>query len=120
MGRVRLLYGVLAFSGIVLVAPAAVAQSRGLGIVNGEIRGNGGERVAGGSVKFMLGSGDSIQASADKDGKWRAVGIGKGQWRVLVSAPGYGARVVTLFVEKETFGTDPVLTVLRRLSIFKD
>ena len=42
--------------------------------------------------------------------------VGKGQWRVLVSAPGYAARVVTLAIDKESFGTDPVITVLRRLS----
>ncbi|HEV8395716.1 MAG TPA: hypothetical protein VGQ37_15665 [Vicinamibacterales bacterium] len=103
-----------------LFTPAASAQSRGLGVVNGELRGNAGEHIAGGSVKFILGAGESIQANADKDGKWRAVGVGKGQWRVLVSAPGYAARVVTLVIEKETFGTDPVVTVLRRLSMLRD
>ena len=107
MDRVRFLSAVLVFSGLALFAPVASAQS---------LRGDGGERVAGGSVKFTLGAGESIQANADKDGKWRAVGIGKGQWHVLVSAPGYAARVITLFIEKETFGTDPVVTVLRRLA----
>jgi hypothetical protein len=120
LGHVRFLSTVVVLGGLALFAPVASAQSRGLGIVNGELRGNGGEHIAGGSVKFMLGAGESIQANADKDGKWRAVGVGKGQWRVLVSAPGYAARVVTLLIEKETFGTDPVVTVLRRLSLLRD
>ena len=113
MGRVRILSAVLIFS---VVAQVAFAQSRGLGVVNGEVRGNAGERIDGGTVKFMLGSGDAIQATTDRDGKWRAAGIGKGQWRVLVSASGYAARIVTLAIDKESFGTDPVITVLRRLS----
>ena len=49
----------------------------------------------------MLPGGDAIQASSDKDGRGKAVGLGKGQWRVLVSAPGYAARVVTLMIEKK-------------------
>jgi len=35
---------------------------------------------------------------------------------VLASAPGYAARVVTLAIDKESLGTDPLITVLRRLS----
>jgi hypothetical protein len=116
VGYVRFTSVALVLGMSMLFPSVGSSQSRGLGIVNGEIRGNTGERVDGGTVKFMLGGGDAIQATADKEGKWKAGGIGKGQWRVLVSAPGYAARIVTLAIERESFGTDPVITVLRRVS----
>ena len=120
MARVRFMGVVLVLGASVLFPPVASTQSRGLGIVNGEIRSSDGEQVVGGSVKFMLGGGDAIQAQADNDGKWRAVGVGKGQWKVLVSATGHASRVVTLSIEKESFGTEAVVTVLRRQVPTKD
>src|SRR6187200_355955 len=98
-----------------LVARVGFAQTRGFGVVNGEVKSESGEQVAGVSVKFMLGSGEPLSALVGKDGKWRAVGVGKGQWRVLVAAPGYTSRIVTILVENETAGTDPIVTVLRKL-----
>jgi len=115
LGRVQLLSSVLLLSGILLFTPAASAQTRGFGVVNGEVRSESNEQVAGVTVKFMLASGEPIHALVSKDGKWRAVGVGKGQWRVLVAAPGYASRIVSVLVEQETFGTDPIVTALRKL-----
>ena len=114
MGRRQVLSWILVLSGVLFFAPDASAQSRGFGVVNGEIRDEDGGAIAGGAVKFMLPFGEPIQALVAKDGKWRAIGFGKGQWRVMVAAPGYAAKVVTISVDKETFGTDPIVTVLRK------
>ena len=115
MGRVQLLSSVLVLSGLVLVTPPASAQSRGFGVVNGEVRNENKEPVAVVDVKFLPASGEPIRALVGKDGKWRAIGVGKGQWRVFVQAPGYTSRIVTILVENETAGTDPIVTVLRKL-----
>ena len=115
MGRVHLLSSVLVLSGILLFMPVASAQSRGFGVVNGEVRDESKEQVTGVAVKFMLASGEPLHALVGKDGKWRAVGVGKGQWRVLVEAPGYASRIITVLVENEAVGTEPIVTVLRKL-----
>lgn len=100
-----------------LFAPTAATQSRGRGILAGEIRGNAGESVAGGTVKLMMKSSEPIETTANKDGRWKIQGIGKGEWTMLVSAPGYSARVIKLVVERESAGGEPVVTVLRKMSM---
>ena len=110
-----MLSSVLVLSGILFFTPAASAQSRGFGVVNGEVRNENKEPVAAVDVKFLPASGEPIHALVGKDGKWRAVGVGKGQWRVFVQAPGYASRIVSILVENETAGTDPIVTVLRKL-----
>ena len=115
MGRVHLLFPVWVLGGILLFAPAASAQSRGFGVIDGEVRNENKEQVAGVDVKFLPASGEPIHALVGKDGKWRAIGVGKGQWRVFVQAPGYASRIITIVVENETVGTEPIVTVLRKL-----
>jgi hypothetical protein len=100
-----------------LYVPMASMQSRGLGVMTGQIRGHAGEQVAGGTVKFMVKSGSPIEATSNKDGRWRVAGIGKGEWTLLVTAPGYAARVIKLVVERESDGSEPVVTVLRKMSL---
>lgn len=114
MNRVQQLSSALVVSGILLFASVGSAQTRGFGVVNGEVKNEGGEQLAGVSVKFILGSGEPLSALVGKDGKWRAVGVGKGQWRVVVAAPGYASRVVTVVVEQETVTTKPIVTVLKK------
>jgi hypothetical protein len=92
-------------------------QNRGRGIIAGEIRGNGGELVAGGTVKMMIQSSDPLQTTSNKDGKWRIAGIGKGEWTMLVTAPGYAARVMRVVIERESASGDPVVTVLRKMTV---
>ena len=98
-------------------AATASMQSRGRGIIAGEIRGNGGENVAGGTVKLMLKSSEPLETTSDKDGHWRIQGIGKGEWTMLVTAPGYSARVVRLVIERESTSGEPVITVMRKISV---
>ena len=114
MNRAQWLSSALVVSGILLFAPVGSAQTRGFGVVNGEVKSEGGEPVAGLSVKFILGSGEPLSALVSKEGKWRAVGVGKGQWRVIVAAPGYASKVVTVLVEQETVTTNPIVTVLKK------
>jgi hypothetical protein len=94
-------------------------QSRGRGIIAGEIRGNEGELVPGGTVKLMIKSSDPLETTSNKDGRWKIMGIGKGEWTMLVTAPGYSARVVKLVIERESTSGEPVVTVLRKMALPK-
>lgn len=117
MNRVQWLSSVLVLSGMLLFAAVGSAQTRGFGVVSGEVKSESGEQVAGVTVKFMLGSGEPLSALVGKDGKWRAVGVGKGQWRVQVAAPGYAPRTVTIVVEQEAVTTNPIVTVLKKAPV---
>lgn len=117
MTRVQLLSSVLVLGGILLFSPAGSAQTRGFGVVNGEVKSESGEQVAGVTVKFMLASGEPLSALVAKDGKWRAVGVGKGEWKVQVAAPGYASRTVTIVVEQETATTNSVVTTLKKAPV---
>jgi hypothetical protein len=96
---------------------ASMQTARGRGILAGEIRGNSGESVANGKVKLMMKTSDALEATSDKDGHWRIMGIAKGEWTMLVTAPGYAARVVKLVVERESTNSDAVVTVMRKISV---
>jgi hypothetical protein len=102
---------------MLLVDRAGFAQTRGFGVVSGEVKSESGEQVAGVSVKFMLGSGEPLSALVGKDGKWRAVGVGKGQWRVVVAAPGYASKTVNIVVEQEATSTSVIVTVLKKTAV---
>ena len=115
MAKARVVVGVaLLFSNLVVTASM---QTRGRGIIAGEVRGNGGETVAGATVKLMLKSSEPLEASSDKEGRWRILGIGKGEWTMLVTAPGYAPRVVKMIVERESTNGDPVITVMRKMTL---
>lgn len=91
-----------------------VAQTRGLGAVSGSVTSEGGDPVAGATVKFMLPDGETIDSKSDAAGKWRVGGLGKGEWRVMFAAEGYASRVVKFIVERETLNGDPVRIVLKK------
>lgn len=94
---------------------AGAAQTRGIGTVRGEVHGEHGERVARAVVRFMMPTGQVLETRSDDDGRWKLVGVGRGEWRVLFSARGYVSRVTMLVVDRETLTSDAVTTVLRRI-----
>jgi hypothetical protein len=98
-------------------AGMASAQQRGIGVMSGELRGHTGEQVAGGTVKLMAKTGDPIQTTSNKDGKWKISGIGRGEWTMLVTAPGYSARVIRVLIERESTNGEAVVTVLRKNAV---
>ena len=100
-----------------LASTASMQTARGRGILAGELRGNAGESVPGGRVKLMMKTSDPLEATSDKDGHWRIMGIAKGEWTMLVAAPGYAARVLKLVVERESTNGDAVVTVMRKISV---
>jgi hypothetical protein len=85
--------------------------------MSGELRAHTGEQVAGGTVKLMAKSGDPLQTTSNKDGRWTISGLGKGEWTMLVTAPGYSARVIRVVVERETTNSETVVTVLRKMAV---
>ena len=96
-------------------AGIASMQHRGIGVMSGELKGHTGEQVAGATVKFSTKSGEPLQTTTSKDGKWRISGLGKGEWTMLVTAPGYAARVIRVVIERESVNSEPVVTVLRKM-----
>jgi hypothetical protein len=98
-------------------AATASMQSRGHGVMSGELRGHTGEKVDGGTVKMMAKSGDPLQTTSNKDGRWTISGLGKGEWTMLVTAPGYSARVIRVVIERESTNGEPVVTVLRKMAV---
>jgi hypothetical protein len=115
LAKARVLFAVaLLFTNF---ASTASMQTRGRGILAGELRGNSGESVQGGKVKLMLKSSDPLETTSDKDGRWKVMGIGKGEWTMLVTAPGYAPRVIRIVVERESENGEPLVTILRKMTI---
>ncbi len=86
---------------VLMTAVAATAQVRGLGRINGTVVDDAGEPMEGVKIRTMTGGGDQIECDTDAKGKWTLVGIGKGEWHVLVVKPGYGAKKLKVIVERE-------------------
>lgn len=92
-----------------------VAQQRGLGAVTGRVSSEAGEPVNGAAIRFMLPGGETVDGKSDAAGKWRVGGLGRGEWKVLFSAPGFAERTVKFVVERETLtGGTPVTIVLKK------
>ena len=98
-------------------AAMASAQTRGHGVMSGELRAHTGEQVAGATVKMMAKSGDPLQTTSNKDGRWTISGLGKGEWTMLVTAPGFSARVIRVVIERESTNGEAVVTVLRKMAV---
>jgi hypothetical protein len=99
---------------VALTGAAATAQMRGLGVVNGTVQSEAGEPVAGVSIKFLLPSGEAIEAKTDGSGKWRIGGIGSGYWKVVSAASGSATRLINFFVARETMTGDAVKVVMKK------
>jgi hypothetical protein len=99
---------------VVLTGAVATAQMRGLGAVNGVVESEAGEPVSGVSIKFLLSGGEAIEGKSDGSGKWRILGVGKGEWKVEFAASGYATRLIKFVVERETMNGDAVKIVRKK------
>jgi Tfp pilus assembly protein PilF len=68
----------------------AYAQSRGRARISGRVTDPAGEPIEGATIKltFVM-SGDTAEVTTDDDGRFNKGGLGRGDWNVDVSAPGY-------------------------------
>ncbi len=88
---------VAAVLGAVLVASTAAAQEwRGRGRVDGVVKNEKGEPVAGCTVKLRWGKSGrgGTDVTTDKGGKWALFGIAGGPWDIDFEAPGYRTRQI--------------------------
>jgi hypothetical protein len=99
---------------VVLTGAVGTAQVRGMGAVNGTLRSEGGEPVAGATIKFLLPDGKALEGRSDESGKWRVGGIGKGEWRVEFAAAGYVPRFIKFIVERETMNGEAIKVVMKK------
>jgi hypothetical protein len=90
-----------------------IAQSRGLGRLNGTVTSEGGEPIAGAVVKVTFGS-DELEGKSDSTGKWAVAGIGKGQFTAEFSKDGFETKRVKLVVEKEVMQSEPIKISLKK------
>lgn len=112
MKPVRVL--VLVTAAALFVTDLGIAQSRGEAVVNGVIKDDAGNPVADVSVAFLTGSGNTVQGKSDAAGRWRVVGLGKGDWRVLFTAKGYVTQATTVVIKSEDAASLLVPIVMRK------
>lgn len=79
---------------IFLVNTSAWAQAgRGVGRLGGVVLDENDEPIAGAKVVLTYiqdaGGGLQLEATADKKGEWSFIGLGSGQWNLVVTAEGY-------------------------------
>lgn len=98
----------------VLLATSALAQTRGEAVVDGIVKDDSGTPVAEVSVAFLTGNGGAVQGKSDAAGRWRVVGLGKGEWRVLFTAKGYVTQATKVLIKSEDAASIIVPIVLRR------
>jgi len=92
----------------------ALAQSRGMGRMNGIVADEAGQPIEGVTIKAQLGDGDSIDAVSDDKGNWVIGGIARGEWTVLFTKSGYVTIRAKVLLEKELARTQPVKITMRK------
>ncbi|MDP1570763.1 MAG: carboxypeptidase regulatory-like domain-containing protein [Vicinamibacterales bacterium] len=116
MRRISVLVLLAFVLGATTLAPAALAQSRGMGRLNGVTVSESGDPLDGVAVKTPTSGGDVLQATSTEKGAWALGGIGKGDWSVEFAKAGYETRRVRIVVEKETLKPEVIKVVLKRAS----
>lgn len=102
--------------GTAAFTPAATAQTRGMGRINGVVVSESGETLDGVTVRTPTSAGDLLQATSTDKGTWAIGGVGKGEWAVEFVKSGYETRRVRVVVEKETLKPEVIKIVMKRSS----
>jgi hypothetical protein len=108
--RISLAVGAFVLACIV----AASAQTRGEAVVDGIVKDDTGTPVSDVSIAFLTGNGNTVQGKSDAGGRWRVVGLGKGEWRVLFTAKGYVTQATKVLIRSEDAASILVPIVLRK------
>jgi tetratricopeptide (TPR) repeat protein len=90
LARLRPLLLLLAAVAMLGLAADAVAQSRGRARISGRVTDPEGNPIEGATIvlTFVM-DGDKTEVTTDDDGRFNKGGLGRGNWNVDVSAPGY-------------------------------
>jgi predicted Zn-dependent protease len=100
--RISFARAALAVALAAILAPAAIAQTRGNGRITGKVVDEQGQPVPDAVVKaVMQGQTEVISGKSDKKGEWKVQGVADGTWNVEVSKDGVGAVKETVEVKGE-------------------
>ena len=106
---------VLAATAIVMSSGVIVStQGRGEAVVDGVVKDELGAPVAGVAVNFLMANGGVIQGKSDQAGKWRVIGLGKGEWRAVFFVKGYLTQTAKVMVKSEDAASILVPIVLKK------
>jgi hypothetical protein len=99
---------------VVSIGTHILAQGRGEAVVDGVVKDEQGDPVAGVAVSFLMGGGNAVQGKSDSSGRWRVIGLAKGEWRALFVAKGYVTQATVVLVKSEDAASILVPIVLKR------
>lgn len=90
LARLRPLLMLLVAVAVLGLAADAYAQSRGRARISGRVTDLEGNPIEGAKIvlTFVM-SGDKVEVETDDDGRFNQGGLGRGDWNVDISAPGY-------------------------------
>jgi hypothetical protein len=95
--------------------PTALAQTRGMGRINGTVVDQDGSAVAEVAVKTSTSAGTAIEGKTDAKGGWMLPGIGKGVWTVEFKKDGYVLLKAKVTVEQESLRSEPIKLTIKKL-----
>lgn len=107
--------GVWPLALLLLAAPVAAQDWKGLGRLEGKVFDPEGKPIEGAVVKLDLparGGGPILQT--DKKGKWAVGGIVAGKWNADIEAPGFAAKKIFINLPGESARVPPVEVRLER------
>ncbi|MEP7365544.1 MAG: tetratricopeptide repeat protein [Acidobacteriota bacterium] len=107
---------VLFLAPVVLPTPAQAQAWKGIGRLEGKVVDAEGKPVPDASVKFeCTAHGGGPTVTADKKGKWSYLGLTGCDWKIEVSAPGFGGRAIVVNVPNDQLRQPPVNVTLDKL-----
>ncbi len=113
-GRWSVLGAVVAVC-VCATGPTALAQTRGMGRINGTVVDGDGSPVNEVAVKTTTSAGTAIEGKTDAKGAWMLPGIGKGVWTVEFKKDGYVLLKAKVTVEQESLRSEPIKLTLKKM-----
>ena len=86
---------------VVAGVTVAMAQTRGVGIVQGKAVDQAGAPVAGVAVTATIDGGNALKGMSDDKGEWKLVGLIRGQWDVSFDKTGFAPSKAKVILESE-------------------
>jgi hypothetical protein len=107
--------GFMVAASVCATAESGLAQTRGMGRINGTILDQDGGAVGDVAVKTVTSAGTAIEGKTDAKGGWMLPGIGKGVWTVEFKKDGYVVLKAKVTVEQESLRSEPIKLTLKKL-----
>lgn len=102
---------------LVGVGATASAQLHGMGRIQGTVADEGGAPLADVAVTATLpGSAGEITGTSDAKGRWIVGGLGRGEWEVVFSKPGFAPRKAKVSLTVELARIPAIAVALKKAS----